>query len=456
MHRVFLMNTGSSELLNEVKKYCNKSESAVVFCLAALFGLLTFAWKSHSVTLFNGLAMPLTFVVCGYLLMTLPLASGWVVEKKNLVIILLLLTWILIADTQSGQFLPALARDTHWLLAALLAVSIAPLFRRLDHVLVVLQFVSVTCILALLVSLFGEPGGGIHYIRPPIFGHIRHLGLTIGLFTILLYLPGGDSQRSKLFFRLTRIAGMSLVIWSGTRASMIGILAALVITGFLIKEKQFLIEAVSDITVATLLSTIPPPAIPGDSSLWDLWRITFGANSINQASSSRLSMWVGTLGWLADHERLFWGGGGNGFARIQTMWHAAIYPAGHVQPHNAIVQILSDWGIPGLALSLTLILSILADSIRCLNTEPSRVLAFGSLAYIFVTSMFDATLYHLEFLIYFSVVMGMIIAGNPSSAEANSICIPKSFIVVMLIAVIGIHLSVTDYRIGLPWYFPTR
>ena len=86
----------------------------------------------------------------------------------------------------------------------------------------------------------------------------------------------------------------------------------------------------------------------------------------------------------------------------------------------------------------------------------SRALAFGSLGYIFVTSMFDATLYHLEFLIYFSVIMGVIIAGNQTSAKVNSIRIPKSFIVVMLITVIGIHLSVTDYRIGLPWYFPTR
>ena len=450
------MNPSSPELRNEIRKYCTKSEIGAVFCLAALFGLLTFAWKSHSVILFNGLATPLTFAVCGYLLMTLPMASSWVVEKKNLVILLLLSTWILIADTQSGQFLPALARDTHWLLAALLAVSITPLFRRLDHVMVVFQFVSATCILALLVSLFGEPGGRIHWLRPPIFGHIRHLGLTIGLFTILLYLPGGDSQRSKLFFRLTRIAGMSLVIWSGTRASMLGILVALAIVGLLIKEKQFLIEAVSDIAVATLISIIIPPALPSSSGLFDIFGRTVRASSLDQASSLRLSMWTDTINWLADHERLFWGAGGNGFARIQTMWHAPILPPGHVQPHNAIVQILADWGIPGLALSLVLISSILLSSIRRPHADLSRALAFGSLAYIFVTSMFDATLYHLEFLIYFSVIMGVIIAGNQASARVNSIRIPKSFIVVMLIAVIGIHLSVTDYRIGLPWYFPTR
>jgi hypothetical protein len=450
------MNPISSELGNEIRKYCAKSEIGAVFCLAALFGLLTFAWKSHSVILFNGLATPLTFSVCGYLLITLPMTSSWVVEKKNLVILLLLSAWILIADSQSGQFLPALARDTHWLLAALLAVSISPVFRRLDHLMVVFQFVSATCILAVLVSLFGEPGGRIHWLRPPIFGHIRHLGLTIGLFTFLLYLPGGDSQRSKLFFRLTRIAGMTLVIWSGTRASILGIFVALAIAGLLLREKQFWIEAVTDISVATLLSIIPPPAIPGSSSLFDLFGRTVLASSLNHLSSSRLEMWADTINWLTDHDRLFLGVGGNGYARMQTVWHAVMTWPGHVQPHNAIVQILTDWGIPGLALSLALIFSILIDSIRCLNTEPSRVLAFGSLAYIFVTSMFDATLYHLEFLIYFSVVMGMIIAGNPSSAEANSICIPKSFIVVMLIAVIGIHLSVTDYRIGLPWYFPTR
>ncbi|MGZ8174561.1 MULTISPECIES: O-antigen ligase family protein [Methylobacter] len=450
------MNPGSSELLNEARKYCTKSEIVAVFCLAALFGLVTFAWKSHSVSIFNGLATPLTFAVCGYLLVTLPLASGWVVEKKHLVIVLLLSTWILIADTQSGQFLPALARDTHWLLAALLAVSISRLFRRLDHVMVVLQFVSATCILALLLTLFSEADTHIHWLLPPIFGHIRHLGLTIGLFTVLLYLPTGDSQMSKLFFRLSRIAGMSLVIWSGTRASILGILVALAIVGLLLKKKQFLIEAVTDIVVATLLSMIPPPAFPGDSSLYDILENTLGASSLNQASSFRLSMWADTINWLADHERLFLGAGGNGFARIQTMWHAPIFPPGHIHPHNVVVQILTDWGIPGLALSLVLIFSILLSSIGCLRADSSRALAFGALSYIFTTSMFDATLYHLEFLIYFSVIMGVITAGNQTSLKVDGIPISKSIIMATLIIVIGIHLSVTEYRIGLSWYFPTR
>jgi len=266
---------------------------------------------------------------------------------------------------------------------------------------VVLQFVSATCILVLLLTLFSEADTHMHWLLPPIFGHIRHLGLTIGLFTVLLYLPTGDSRVSKLFFRLSRIAGMSLVIWSGTRASILGILVALAIVGLLLKKKQFLIEAVTDIVVATLLSMIPPPAFPGDSSLYDIMENTLGASSLNQASSFRLSMWADTINWLADHDRLFLGSGGNGFARIQTMWHAPIFPPGHIHPHNVVVQILTDWGIPGLALSLVLIFSILLSSIGCLRADPSRALAFGSLGYIFTTSMFDATLYHLEFLIYF-------------------------------------------------------
>ena len=150
-NRGFLMNPGSSELLNEIRKYCTKSEIGAVFCLAALFGLLTFAWKSHSVILFNGLATPLTFAVCGYLLMTLPMASSWVVEKKNLVIVIVAVDVDPDCRYSVRPIFAGACRDTHWLLAALLAVSITPVFRRLDHVMVVLQFVSATCILALLV-----------------------------------------------------------------------------------------------------------------------------------------------------------------------------------------------------------------------------------------------------------------------------------------------------------------
>ena len=103
---------------------------------------------------------------------------------------------------------------------------------------------------------------------------------------------------------------------------MLGILVALAIVGLLMKEKQFLIEAVTDIAVATLLSMIPPPALPGSSGLFDIFGRTVRASSLDQASSLRLSMWTDTINWLADHERLFLGAGGNGFARIQTMWHA--------------------------------------------------------------------------------------------------------------------------------------
>lgn len=447
------MNLSSLELLNEAKRHYSKSGIVAAFCLAALFGLLSFTWNSHSLTLFNGLATPLTFAVCGYLLVTLPLASGWVVEKKNLIIFLLLAAWVLVADTRSGEFLPALARDTHWLLAAFLSVSITHLFRRLDHVMGVLQFVAATCILVLLLKLLATADTHVHWLLPPVFGHIRHLGLTIGMFTILLYLPGGDSQRAKLFCRLARIAGMSLVIWSGTRASILGILIAVSIIGLLLKEKRFLIEVVTDIAIAALLSRIPPPALP---DAYDIMGRAFGAKSLNELSSFRLSMWADAINWLAGHERLFLGAGGNGFARIQTMWHAQIFPPDHIQPHNIVVQILTDWGIPGLALSLALMFSILLGSVKCLCADASRSLAFGALGYIFVTSMFDATLYHLEFLMYFSTIMGVIKASNQTGIKADTVCIPKGIVVAVLISVIGIHLSVAEYRIGLPWYFPTR
>lgn len=448
------MKSLSSALFEEFQTLLKKSDLLGIISLVALFWLITFAWKSHAVTLFNGLATPLSFAVCAYLLMILSFSSEWQVKKNSLSIFLLLTVWILFVDTRSGQALPALARDTNWLLAMLLCLSFPAMLRQSAHLVMTLRLAASFCIVTVLITLFNNAYAYDNWHHPPIFGHIRHLGLSIGFFTLLLYLPEEDHRGSKLFFRLIRIGGLSLVIWSGTRASMLGIAIGITVCGLLVRKKQFWFEVLADVAVAAILSSLPPQALPGASNLVDTTARTLQGSNLNQVSSSRVSMWTDTLHWLYDNGRLLNGVGGNGFARMQTLWQAEIKPAGHVQPHNLVIQILSDWGIIGLTLFSALLLVTARTIFATAEWNRARIVALGTLIYLLVSSMFDASMYHLEFLVYFSVASGFLLSGTPPKTAV--IFIPKVLPAIVLIGVIGIHLAVTDHRIGLSWYFPTH
>jgi hypothetical protein len=96
-----------------------------------------------------------------------------------------------------------------------------------------------------------------HY--PPIFGHIRHLGLSVGFLTILLFARTESSALVGAFFRIARILGLALVFWSGTRASILAWLCCMVI--FVILDRSWLKTLLIDTATAcqrnALIDTLP-------------------------------------------------------------------------------------------------------------------------------------------------------------------------------------------------------
>ena len=428
----------------------NWPASRQTLIIAGLFALLWFSWASHSRTLFNGLASPLFFALAAYLIV---LATQYriAVSLGSLALFSLFAAWAVFADARSGEFLPALAMDSHWFILPLATLLMAQVFREYPLAFQALRVGAALCIINLLLTIYMEAEWYFHWHYPPIFGHIRHLGLSIGFLTILLFCKNEIEGWGAVFFRLSRILGLALVFWSGTRASILAWACCIAI--FIYTDRRWTKTLLIDTTASILLSLIPDPALPQGGMIGAL-KLSFGATSIDSLSRSRIAIWTSTVSGLTDINQLWTGLGGNGYARLQVMYGAKIAAPGHIHAHNGIVQSICDWGVIGVTLLIgffyqSTLKPIIADR---KGNDPT---ALAGIAYILVTGMFDATLYHLEHLIYLSIALAYLISQK-ALPDTKSIIIPSSFLITLIVGLMLVHTQTFDYRIGLFWYFPTQ
>lgn len=424
--------------------------------IAGMFGLLWFAWASHARTLFNGLASPLFFALAT---VTVFLATQFRIHvtRSSLLLYVLFSAWVIYVDARSGEFVPALAKDSHWLILPIASLLFAQAFRAYPRAFEFIQIGAALCIINLLATMFvmAEWFDNWHY--PPIFGHIRHLGLSIGFLSLILFTKTASSTSIAAFFRIVRILGLALVFWSGTRASILAWLCCIAV--FVLLDRTWLKTLLIDSALAILISLIPPPPFPVNQ--WTpgtvartIEEVTGSASSATAASSMRLTLWQTTLSALHDGGHLWTGLGGNGFARLQTMHGVQISMRPHIHPHNAIVQIICDWGIFGLLLIVALVVNSLAKR-ELLARQSADPRGLAGILYLLFTAMFDATLYHLEHLVYFAITTGLLLRQGPEPGT-KALSIRPLLIVAAVAVLVSLHLMAQDYRIGLYWYFRTE
>jgi hypothetical protein len=362
---------------------------------------------------------------------------------------MLFATWAVFVDSRSGEFLPALAVDSHWLVLPLASLLIAEVFREYPRAFELVQVGAALCIINLLLTLFTRAEWFDNWHYPPIFGHIRHLGLSIGFLTVILFKQTAATRWVSLFFRLSRILGLALVFWSGTRAAILAWVFCIAV--FIYTDRNWAKTLLIDSATAIALSLVPNPPLPNIASV--LGR-SFGVASADAASSFRLAIWQSTLSGLNDIGRLWTGVGGNGFARLQVMHEVAISARGHIQAHSIIVQSICDWGLVGLMLIVSFFYT---STLRPITTDRKHndPTALSGIAYLLITGLFDATLYHLEHLVYLAIALAYLFSQRRSQ-DANSIAIPMPGVIALLVGLALIHMQALDYRIGLFWYFPTQ
>jgi hypothetical protein len=440
-------------------KPINWPASRQAIIVLGLFALFWFSWASHSRTLFNGLATPLFFALAAYLVV---LASQYriAVKPRSLLIYLLFAAWAVFADSRSGEFLPALAMDSHWFILPLATLLMAQVFGEYPLAFQAIRIGAALCIINLILTMLVNAEWYDNWHWPPIFGHIQHLALSIGFLTILLFAKNEMAGWVAVFFRLSRILGLALVFWSGSRTSLLALVGSMVV--FIYCDRRWAKTLLIDSIAAIALSLVPDPPFPkvsgvlprflGGERLKSLDQVT-----VDSLSSLRLTIWQSLLAGLNDIGRLWTGVGGNGTARVQVMHGAVMNLPGrirHVQAHNVIVQSICDWGLVGLMLLggffyQSTLRPIIADRKQ---NDPT---ALAGIVYLLVTGMLDATLYHLEHLIYLAIAIAWLVSQKPLRQE-KSIIIPTPVAIAFLLGLALIHTQTFDYRIGMNWYFPTQ
>jgi hypothetical protein len=285
----------------------------------------------------------------------------------------------------------------------------------------------------------------IDWVRVPIFGNIRRLAMTVGIFTVILYWDAGYSRAEKWFITLARIIGLSLLFWSGGRGAIMGwaIAFSLFVCCF---DQSKLYRWLVEILLAILLSIMLDVGNPSMGLLGLITR-TLSATTepqhvMDAVSSGRMTLWLSTVNVLSDPHVALLGAGGNGFVRLKLM-------SGQVfHPHNIILQVLTDWGIVGLILLLRLVaykISVIAYS-KLFENQAAGI-GISSIVFLLVVGLLDGGLYHPEYLYIFAIALGLIPERQSVPNRAAVVEIPPVAIYMLFGAAMLLHLLLWNYRV---------
>lgn len=363
------------------------------------------------------------------------------------------LGWVLLADVLSTEPLPAIARDVQWLILPLLIVVFRRLSRLSEEFLAILQVTVAFSLVWICIYLLMSADAVFDWMHPPIFGNIRRLGMSVGVMTVFLYLDAGIKVRYKLLLSLGRLVGLAMLFWAGGRGSFLGWVVAFVICSLAAKTGwQPLKKHAIEIGLALILAAVCSVNTPGMGIWSGLVRSSvYQSGSLDQVSSMRLTLWSRTISVFGDPFCAAVGAGGNGFIRLKLMPAQQIF-----HPHNIFLQAATDWGVIGLLLLLTVVLSVAQRVAACRQVLGQRAfVGSGILVFLLITGLLDGGLYHLEYLIYAALAVSML-PGGPTDAQSDNdmLVIPKVVALVFLLGAVGLHASLRDYRvawINTPW-----
>lgn len=368
------------------------------------------------------------------------------IKRRSLLAYVAFAAWVLLSDSISGELLPALARDVHWLILPLLVVLLVSFFARSEEMLRVLQVAAALSLIVICYRLIDSADGVFDWVHPPIFGNVRRLAMTVGLMSVFLYRD--TEHQEKRLLTLARIIGLGLLFWSGSRGAILAwALALLTFTwhaGQWTKLRAWSLEAV----VAMLLAVLFDVGNPSMGILTGIFYRSFNAaisgGGVDAISSGRVTLWLKTLDALQDPHVAFLGAGGNGFVRLH-LWYRQIF-----HPHNIVLQVLTDWGIGGLFLLLWLVREWIPKILSAAGKGGTTSVGLALMVFLLITGLLDGGLYHLQYLFFASIAFALVAAGAVDDVSTNRFAVPHFGIVALLLAAMLLQWALKDYRADWP------
>lgn len=402
---------------------------------ALLIGLLLFSWKSVGFTIFNGIDTPLFIITAIYCLWHL--SRGTIIAPAGLVKAWLLFSlWILFSDWFSTYLHWSLARDSHWLVWPLLTLICAQYFKNDQGALVMLRYAASGSILVIAATLLTSYPTGNNLLVDPVFGHIRHLAMSVWALLVWLLDDDGLSKSGRWWLRIGRICGLTILLWSGGRGAVGATALAITVTLWLRPPLRLRWRSLTaELFVALVAAYQLDIGAPAFGFIDGFFR-TIGPSNLDAISSTRLSLWSKTWSRLNQGYEFWLGAGGNGYMRMGLAAGMLFHP------HNFFLQVMTDWGIVGLALVFYLAWwfarSLCAISLR----EPAATLGVGMLVFLGCMGSLDGGLYHPQFLICLAIAIGAWMASDTNRQTLSLNLELSIFPVIMLLALVALHLKV--------------
>ncbi|MEM9430847.1 MAG: O-antigen ligase family protein [Pseudomonadota bacterium] len=318
----------------------------------------------------------------------------------------------------------ALARGGHRVLLALTGIALVFLlsqeWRRPDLLslaLILQPLAHLPLLIALYLIYAGSEPPGINWLGgPPGYWHVRIWGMTLAAAAAAafgLYVGAERRPHALAFVALTLLSAM--LAWSGSRGSIVGLLGGILLTALVFPRRTLSALPVTAVALllGALLSLIPMAPLYPYGLLGGVAE-TLSAGDLNGASAGRLGMWRDALGLIADRP-LF----GHGHDQYVLIYEDGPIRATH--PHNALVQILIDWGLVGGAAALFLLFSLWWRGTARIRAEGAwtKLSGFAVLATMAGASMFDGVLYHEGPLLIVAIAYAILFARPLEPARSS-------------------------------------
>jgi O-antigen ligase len=213
----------------------------------------------------------------------------------------------------------------------------------------------------------------------------RNIGLVA--LTAVWYFFESKSKTTRLYLSLFFITSVVLVVLTGSRASFLALLGAVVMFVVLFSGMSLTKRITVGLMIVILIAT---PLYLGFGSLISRFS---NLKYVDLSTAGRVGMWLAA--WEHRFDNILIGVGTGNFASILPAWAVG---AGLRFPHNLFIEFYIEWGLFGLVAFVMLFLSpvIIWLRIRRKKEYPPETVRFANLlitfvAFMFVNSLADVT-----------------------------------------------------------------
>lgn len=249
------------------------------------------------------------------------------------------------------------------------------------------------------------PGGKIEWgFAVPGFINVRYFGTWTGAIAmafVAMVIQRGDKARLSWqdFFLFV---SMSMTIWSGTRAAILGIIVA-TIAMVVLQRRMPNLAVIGRLCILTgLAATTAWFLLPEGASEFRLFSFGDPSDTSTFSTNGRMELWIATYHkWL--EAPVFGWGSGSMFWEIHLGWT-------HTQPHNAFLQFLLSWGIVGTVGTCWLLSRSVVAAQRITNRMPDLWPFMAMLYALLAMSMVDGALYYPRFIMMIMLCLAVILA----------------------------------------------